>query len=177
MLQSHRRKITVIAWSFWSARSSSHSALLCPSFPTWQNTMRYLVDLHLNLRLRDFPGGLVVKNLPSNAGVTGSIPGWETKTPRAMRQLSLCTTTREAPTCCKQRNPEQPKKQKSSPTTKPFKLKRVRKEKLSYRNTLLGDTATCFRVNISDNVVNSKFARKKLAKGSMSFFEYLVKMK
>ena len=24
----------------------------------------------------DFPGGLVVKNLPSNAGDAGSIPGW-----------------------------------------------------------------------------------------------------
>lgn len=161
MLQSHRRKTTVITWSFWSARRSSHSTLLCPSFPTWQNAVRHLVDLHLNLRLRDFPGGLVLKNLPSNAGVTGSIPGWETKTPRAVWQLSLCITTREAPTCCKQRNPEQPKKQKTSPTTKPFKLKRVRKEKLSYRNTLLGDTATFFRVNISDNVVNSKFTIKK----------------
>ena len=161
MLQSHRQKTTVITWSFWSARRSSHSTLLCPSFPTWQNAVRHLVDLHLNLRLRDFPGGLVLKNLPSNAGVTGSIPGWETKTPCAVWQLSLCITTREAPTCCKQRNPEQPKKQKTSPTTKPFKLKRVRKEKLSYRNTLLGDTATFFRVNISDNVVNSKFTIKK----------------
>ena len=27
---------------------------------------------------RDFPGGLVVKNPPSNAGDDGSIPGWET---------------------------------------------------------------------------------------------------
>ena len=26
---------------------------------------------------RDFPGGPVVKNLPSNAGDTGSISGWE----------------------------------------------------------------------------------------------------
>ena len=30
---------------------------------------------------RDFPGGPVVKNLPSNAGDTGSIPGQGTKTP------------------------------------------------------------------------------------------------
>ena len=27
----------------------------------------------------DFPGGIVVKNLPSNAGDMGSIPGWGTK--------------------------------------------------------------------------------------------------
>ena len=31
----------------------------------------------------DFPGGPVVKTLPSNAGGMGSIPGQGTKTPRA----------------------------------------------------------------------------------------------
>ena len=25
----------------------------------------------------DFPGGLVVMNLPRNAGATGSVPGWD----------------------------------------------------------------------------------------------------
>ena len=39
---------------------------------------------------RDFPGGPVVKNLPSNAGDTGSIPGRGAKIPRAAGQLSLC---------------------------------------------------------------------------------------
>ena len=29
----------------------------------------------LKYQLRDFPGGAVVKNLPANAGDTGSIPG------------------------------------------------------------------------------------------------------
>ena len=48
---------------------------------------------------RDFPGGPVVKNLPSNAGDAGLIPGWGTKIPRATGQLSPCDTTRE-PTCC-----------------------------------------------------------------------------
>ena len=33
--------------------------------------------------LGDFPGGPVVKNLPSNAGDAGSIPGQETKIPHA----------------------------------------------------------------------------------------------
>ena len=32
---------------------------------------------------RDFPGGPVVKNLPSNAGDASSIPGWGTEIPRA----------------------------------------------------------------------------------------------
>ena len=36
----------------------------------------------------DFPGGPVVKNLPSNAGGAGLIPGRGTKIPHAMGQLS-----------------------------------------------------------------------------------------
>ena len=47
------------------------------------------------LFLWDFPGGLVVKNLPSNAGDAGSVPGRGTKFPQAMGQLSQCTATRE----------------------------------------------------------------------------------
>ena len=44
----------------------------------------------------DFPGGPVVKNLPSSAGDMHSIPGQGTKIPRATGQLSLHSTTREA---------------------------------------------------------------------------------
>ena len=53
----------------------------------------------------NFPGGPVVKNLPSNAGHAGCIPGQGTKTPHAVRQLNPRTTTRgamyhnEDPTC------------------------------------------------------------------------------
>ena len=47
---------------------------------------------------RDFPGGPVVKNLPSNAGDAGSIPGRGTKIPHAVGQLSLHTATTE-PVC------------------------------------------------------------------------------
>ena len=43
----------------------------------------------------DFPGGPVVKNLPGHAGDKGSIPGQGTKIPHALKQLSLCTTTRK----------------------------------------------------------------------------------
>ena len=52
--------------------------------------------------LWDFPGGAVVKNLPANAGDTGSIPGsgrshalWSNQA-RVPQLLSLCTTTTEA---------------------------------------------------------------------------------
>ena len=53
----------------------------------------------------DFPGGPMVKNLPSNAGDVGSIPGWGTKIPHAVGQLSLCATTTE-PACAKARVPQ-----------------------------------------------------------------------
>ena len=43
---------------------------------------------------RDFPGGPVVKNPPSNAGDTGVIPGRGTKIPHAVGQLSLHTRSR-----------------------------------------------------------------------------------
>ena len=61
----------------------------------------------------------MVKNPPSNAGDVGSIPGWGTKIPHAVRQLSpwatatelahlnersLRTTTREKPVCCNERS-------------------------------------------------------------------------
>ena len=37
----------------------------------------------------DFPRGPATKNLSSNAGDAGSIPGWGTKIPHVMGQLSL----------------------------------------------------------------------------------------
>ena len=44
---------------------------------------------------RDFPGGPVIKNLPSDAGDMGLIPGQGTKIPHAAGQLSLHATTTE----------------------------------------------------------------------------------
>ena len=44
---------------------------------------------------RDFSCGPVVKNLPSNAGDVGLIPGRGIKIPHAARQLSLHATTTE----------------------------------------------------------------------------------
>ena len=44
---------------------------------------------------KDFPGGPVVKNLPSNAGDAGSIPGLGTKIPHMAGQLSLGTKSIE----------------------------------------------------------------------------------
>ena len=52
----------------------------------------------------DFPGGPVVKNLPSNAGDMSSIPGQGTKISCAVWQLSLSVTTREKLASCNQRS-------------------------------------------------------------------------
>ena len=48
-----------------------------------------------NVSSRDFPGGPVVKNSPSNAGDVGLIPGRGTKIPQAAEQLSLFAATTE----------------------------------------------------------------------------------
>ena len=45
--------------------------------------------------IRNFPGGPVVKNLPSNAGDMGSIPGWEITNPHDAGQLRWCATYTE----------------------------------------------------------------------------------
>lgn len=45
------------------------------------------------LPFKNFPSAPVVKNPPSHAGETGLIPGWETKIPRAARQLNPRTAT------------------------------------------------------------------------------------
>ena len=44
---------------------------------------------------KDFPGGPLVNNLPSNERNVGSIPNQGTKIPHAAGQLSLCTVTTE----------------------------------------------------------------------------------
>ena len=57
---------------------------------------------------RDFPGGPVVKNPPSNAGDVSSIPGRGIKIPHATGQLSPCMATREK-TAQSKEDPVQPK--------------------------------------------------------------------
>ena len=43
---------------------------------------------HEDRKNRDCPGGPVVKNLPSNAGYTYSVPGWGPRILHVMGQLS-----------------------------------------------------------------------------------------
>ena len=76
---------------------------------------------------QDFPGGPGVKKLPSNAGDTGSIPGWESRIPHAPGQLRPRAATRgksvhnkDSHVCCNS-DLTQPDKQI-------FKFKKKRKE-------------------------------------------------
>ena len=55
----------------------------------------------------DFPGDPVVKNPPSSARDMGSIPGWGTKIPHALGQLSPCTETMEPPARSRTHVPQQ----------------------------------------------------------------------
>ena len=69
---------------------------------------------------RDFPGGSVVKNLPSNAGDVAMIPGPETKIPHAAGQLSLCaldpTLYNKEPRCYEKTLCSQKRKNTKSPS-------------------------------------------------------------
>ena len=46
-------------------------------------------------QVKDFPSGSVVKNLPSNAGDKGLIPGHRTEVPHAVGQLSPPTASKD----------------------------------------------------------------------------------
>ena len=48
----------------------------------------------IKAKIRDFPDSPVVKNLPPNAGDTGSVPARGSKIPHAMGQLSPSVTTK-----------------------------------------------------------------------------------
>ena len=58
---------------------------------------RQVIHFYLSSSIKnamgDFPGGPVVKNLPSNAGNVSSIPDQGTKIPHAKGQLSPHTET------------------------------------------------------------------------------------
>ena len=68
-------------------------------------TQRLNNNKHKNNIPGDFPGGPVVKNLLSNAGHMGLIPGWGTNIPHAMGQPSPRATTTES-TCSRARVPQ-----------------------------------------------------------------------
>ena len=52
--------------------------------------------MYLKIHPWDFPGGPVVKNLPSNAGDVSLISGWGTKIPCCLMAINPMIHTREA---------------------------------------------------------------------------------
>ena len=70
-----------------------HSGLYSPPFAFPHPFLDVFIKA-IKKDLRGFPGGTVVKNLPANAGDTGSSPG-PGKIPHAVEQLSPCATTTE----------------------------------------------------------------------------------
>ena len=58
----------------------------------------------------------MVKNLPSNAGDVGSIPGQGTKIPHATGQLSPCATTTE-PTSTREEKTHMPQPERGPQAT------------------------------------------------------------
>ena len=78
----------------------------------------------------DFPGGLVVKNSPSNARDASLIPSWGTKIHNAKRHLNPRATIAEASMCFNE-DPAQPKK-KSNCTTKLITINDNHQIRLSY---------------------------------------------
>ena len=76
---------------------------------------------------RDFPGGLVIKSPPSNAGDVGSAPGQGTKGPQAVGQLRLNATTAESEHC-NQRSPHTSTWEDRTPWQRPGRAKKTRRE-------------------------------------------------
>ena len=90
----------------WARRDSSsfrdmcHLLLSCQGSPLPCFFNRTIISAFLLSQqiteLGDFPGGPVVGNPPSSAGDAGSNSGQGGKSPRTMRQPSLCSATIEA---------------------------------------------------------------------------------
>ena len=57
--------------------------------------MLLVQGLFENRWIRDFSGGLLIKNLPSDTRDSGSAPGQRTEIPHAKRQRSPCTAAAE----------------------------------------------------------------------------------
>lgn len=73
-----------------------------------EETLAISRELGLKIMNRDCPGCPVVRDLPSNVGNVGSIPGRGSKMPHASEQLNPPMTTRESQQAAN-KDPEQSK--------------------------------------------------------------------
>ena len=74
-----------------AARESQHKSNEDLRQPKIINKLIKTIISSIKWLQRVFPGGLVVMNLPCNAGDTGLITGWGSKIPHTTEQLSLGT--------------------------------------------------------------------------------------
>ena len=61
----------------------------CTNFRKFTYGLKKWISRIKTIRNGDFPGGPVIRNLPSNAGDSGLIPGWGTKMPHARENCML----------------------------------------------------------------------------------------
>ena len=73
----------------WKYAAETHTLIWKDQNPLWSEK-KQIMKLY-----RDFPGGPVVKNPPSNSGEADWIPGQGTNIPHAAGQLSPHATTAE----------------------------------------------------------------------------------
>ena len=88
---------------------------------------------------KDLPGGPVVKNLPSNAGDAGSIPGQGTKVPHVAGQLSLRTATTE-PSHFGAHAPQLERSLHTTTKTRCSQIKRKKKKEKEKKRKKMWDT-------------------------------------
>ena len=78
--------------------------------------------MYLKIHSWDFPGGPVVKNLPSSSEDVSLIPGWGTKIPRCLMAIKPMLHAREGH-MPQQRPSAAREKKKKNPACIPFFLK------------------------------------------------------
>ena len=89
-LCSATREATTMRSLCTAARESQHKSNEDLRQPKIINKLIKTIISSIKWLQRDFPGGLVVKNLPCNAGDASSIPGWGKKSPFFSEKPSLC---------------------------------------------------------------------------------------
>ena len=79
-------------WSRGRGDKFSHKPARGPVQDMYKGARQEIICKRKKFKAGNFPGGPVVKNPPPKSGDTGSIPGQETKTSYAVRQLHLSFT-------------------------------------------------------------------------------------
>ena len=80
----HLQKLK-LAVNLLSYRTKASDVFYLYFYDSDANLTSFIGYLFKNIHFRDFPGSLVVKTSPSNAGGVGSIPGRGAKIPHASR--------------------------------------------------------------------------------------------